>query len=230
MLIKSCDQTITSTEIMPLLQRYGLLLQLAKEDIIDRAISQIQCTPSELAIASRLWQYQQTKSSDKESQRQLIALAIRKLKLEKFKRQRWKNQVPAYFARRRKQLDRVVYSLVKAKTIEVAREIYFRLIEGEQTFSALKADADDPNLITLEADGWVELGTLHPIIAKRLAHLEVGTIAAPQAVNQEYVIMRLENYQAAVCDRLMHQRLVNELFQVWLRGELIKQNYRFSSS
>ena len=61
-IIRSIDRTITAEEIIPLLNKYGMLSRLAYEDIIDRAIAQIECTPQEIAIASGLWQHQQNKS------------------------------------------------------------------------------------------------------------------------------------------------------------------------
>ena len=117
-IIKSCDLTITAEEIIPLLNRYGMLSRLAYEDIIDRAIADIKCTPQEIAIACKLLQHQ---GSNLRKNQTFLASAIRNLKLEKFKQQTWGDRILAFFAQRRKQLDRVVYSIVKTKQKEVIR-------------------------------------------------------------------------------------------------------------
>ncbi len=165
-IIRSIDRTITAEEIIPLLNKYGMLSRLAYEDIIDRAIAQIECTPQEIAIASELWQHQQNKSKTSPlNKEEFLASAIRNLKIEKFKQQNFSDGLPAYFTRGKKQLDRVIYSLVKTKTQEVAREMYFRLIEAEQTFAELAQERkENLQIEASEAIGWVELGTLPPLI------------------------------------------------------------------
>ncbi|WP_019508976.1 hypothetical protein [Pleurocapsa sp. PCC 7319] len=94
-------------------------------------------------IASGLWQHQQNKSKTSSvNKEEFLASAIRNFKIEKFKQQNFSDQIPAYFARQKKQLDRVVYSIVKTKTKEVAREIHFRLMEAEQTFTKLAQECN----------------------------------------------------------------------------------------
>lgn len=45
------NQTVTSEEILPLLDKYRLLPQLAQEIIVERAIANIDCTKEELTQA-----------------------------------------------------------------------------------------------------------------------------------------------------------------------------------
>ena len=223
-IIKSIDRTITPKEIIPLLNKYGMLSRLASEDIIDRAIAKIECTPQEIAIASKLWQHQQSKS---ETAFANIASAIRRLKIEKFKQQTWGDSIPAYFSHRKKQLDRVVYSAVKIKSREITREIHFRLIEGEQTFSELNQEyAEHPSIEVSEALGWVELGTLPSSIAQQLSSMKIDTISSPILVENYYVILGLDKYVSAQCDRAMEKRLINELFDQWMQRQLTQQKYQ----
>ena len=222
-IIKSIDRTITPKEIIPLLNKYGMLSRLVSEDIIDRAIAEIECTPQEIAIASKLWQHRQSKSKTALGE---IASAIRKLKIEKFKQQTWGDGIPAYFTRRKKQLDRVVYSIVKIKSTEIAREIYFRLIEGEQTFTELTQEyAEHPLVKVSEALGWIELGTVPSSIAQQLSSMKIDTISAPILIENCYAILRLDKYVSAQCDRLMEKRLINELFDRWMQQQLTQQKY-----
>ena len=231
-IIKSIDRTITSKEIIPLLNKYGMLSRLAYEDIIDRAIAKIDCTPQEIAVARGLWQHQQKRSQTPLGD---IALAIRSLKIEKFKQQTWGDCIPAYFARRKKQLDRVTYSIVKTKQSEVAREIYFRLTEKEQTFAELIEELSqecrgNPSIEASESIGLVELATLPPSIAKQLANLQTYSVSLPFAAENWFVIVRLEKYVSATCDRAMKKRLIDELFNRWMQQQLAQQKYHLQNT
>ena len=223
-IIRSVDRTITSEEVIFLLNKYGLLSRLAYEDIIDRAVAHIECTPPEIAIASKLWQH-----SHKSTSPNHMASAIRKLKIEKFKQQAWGDRIPAYFARRKKQLDRVIYSSIEIETKEIAREIYFRLIEGEQTFAELARECSENSQMEVNNLGWLELGTLPSPIARQLSTLEVNSFSTPLLVGNCYVILRLEKYVSAQCDRAMRKRLINELFSQWIQQQLTQQKYHLEN-
>lgn len=230
-IIQSIDRTITAENIIPLLNKYGMLSQLAYEDIIDRAIATIECTPQEVAIASKLWQHQQNKSQNTSDN---IASALRRLKLEKFKQKTWGDLIPGYFVRRKKQLDRVTYSRIKTKQKEVIREIHFRLIEQEQNVAELREEftqsgQENPLIQVAEAINNVELGTLPLAIAKQLATMKANTISAPMLVGNYYVIVRLEQYASATCDRPMQKRLINELFDQWMQQQLAHHKYHLEN-
>ena len=64
-------------------------------------------------------------------------MAIRSLKLEKFKEAIWGGDLNSYFFQRKAQLDRVIYSIITTSEIGIAQEIYFRIQEGEQSFAEL---------------------------------------------------------------------------------------------
>ena len=227
-IIKSIDRTITAEDIIPLLNKYGMLSRLAYEDIIDRAIAEIECTPQEIAIASKLLQHQR---SDRNASGN-IALAIRKLKLEKFKQKTFGNSLAAYFARRKKQLDRVTYSIIKTEQKEVIREAHFRLIEGEQNFAELSEQLTPEcsgTLVESEAVNSAELGTLPPAIAQQLSTMKAGTVSAPILVKNYYLILRLDRYVSATCDRPMQKRLLDELFERWMQQQLAHQKYHLES-
>lgn len=230
-IIQSIDRTITAENIIPLLNKYGMLSQLAYEDIVDRTIAKIECTVQEMAIASKLLQHQKSKSQNVSDN---LAAPLRRLKLEKFKQQTWGDVIPGYFVRRKKQLDRVTYSRIKTKQKEVIREIHFRLIEQEQDFAELREEftqeGQENSLIQVsEAINNVELGTLPLAIAKQLSTMKTDSISAPMLVGNYYVIVRLEQYVSATCDRPMEKRLINELFDRWMQQQLAHHKYHLEN-
>ncbi|MFM7442171.1 MAG: peptidylprolyl isomerase, partial [Snowella sp.] len=100
-------QAIPEAELIPLLARYRLLPQLAREFIIDRAIAEIECTPEEVEQArTRFFQQEQIGSTEQlqvwlgqqgMTVQQLEVLMLRDLKVEKFKENTWNDKVESYF-------------------------------------------------------------------------------------------------------------------------------------
>jgi parvulin-like peptidyl-prolyl isomerase len=57
---------------------------------------------------------------------QLEVLTTRRLRIKKFQQATWGNQLEYYFLKRKGQLDRAIYSLIRIKDPEIAQELYFR--------------------------------------------------------------------------------------------------------
>lgn len=236
--LKIGDREISSQDLYPLLAQYRLLPKLAQEMIIEEAISDITCTPEETLQAQQQF-YQKEQITD-ETQRQvwlathgmtldqLEKLTLRDIKIEKFKQLTWGDKLDPYFVKCKGQLDRVVYSLIRSRDPGVAQELYFRIQEGEHTFSELArqysqgAEAQTGGLL-----GPVELNVPHPKISQILAASQPGQLSPPTQVGDWWIILRLEKYVSAQLDEKTRQRLLHELFQGWLLAQL-QQNVSFS--
>ncbi|MBW4448216.1 MAG: peptidylprolyl isomerase [Spirirestis rafaelensis WJT71-NPBG6] len=225
------DRTIKSEEIIPLMAGYKILPQLLSETIIDQAIANIDCTPEETESACEEF-YQHwhlTNNTQKQAwlqrygmrQQQLDSLATRNLRIEKFKQKTWGHKLESYFLKRKEQLDQAIYSLLRVKDQGLANELYFRIKEGEQSFSELAfkhsegAEAKTGGLI-----GPVELRTLHPNLAQILRMSQPGEIWTPLPFGEWQVVVRLEKLIPAQLDEGMRQRLLQEKFQAWFQEQL----------
>ena len=228
--IQVANQTITADEIIPLLANYQILAKLSRELFIDRAIESTSCTPTEKAQA--IQQFDRQNGLDSASAcnlwlrkhcitiEQKEALAIRKFKIEKFKQATWETKVGAYFIRRKKQLDRVVFSIIQTKELELAQELYFRLLAGEESFSNLaKQYSQGAEALTGGFVSPTELGHLPSTLAKILSTTQPGQIH-PISYEGWQMIVRLEKLIPARLDRAMHRRLIDELFELWLNRQL----------
>lgn len=230
------DQKIEDRELFPLLAKYGMLTQLAREIIIDRAIADIACTPEEENFArSRFYQQNQITSEERVQDwlrqngmaaEQLDHLVLREIKLEKFKQQTWESKLESYFLQVKEQLDKVVYSLIRTKDAGIAQELFFRIQEGENTFAELAkeysqgAEAQTGGLI-----GPVELHVPHPQIGRMLASSKPGQLWPPTRIGDWIVILRLEKYLSCELDPPTRQRLRDDLFQQWLAVQLRTVNF-----
>ncbi|OKH22292.1 peptidylprolyl isomerase [Chroogloeocystis siderophila] len=216
--------------VLDLLSRYQLMPQLARNLITDNAIANVAYTDEERQTAIKAFEAQhQITSTTRETWlkqqgmtlTQMHELALRPLLLEKHKTTVWGPKVDNYFLTRKAHLDQVVYSLIRTKDMGLAQEIYFRILEGEQSFAELAreysqgAEAKTSGLL-----GPVPLVQPHPAISKLLSVSQAGQIWAPRPLAEWVVIIRLEKLIPARLDKSMRRRLQDELFENWLAQKM----------
>ena len=228
--IQIANQTITAEEIIPLLTDYQMLTKLKRELLIDQAIESINCTSIEKAQAVQQFYRQNGLALDSDddscfkkhcmTSEQLKALAIRQFKIEKFKQVTWGDKLGAYFIRRKRQLDRVVFSLIRTQKLDLAQELYFRLQAKEQSFADLAQEySQGPESLIGGFVGPIELGDLPATLAEVLSTSQPNRVC-PISHGEWQMIVRLEKAIPAQLNRLMHQKLLNELFELWLSQQL----------
>jgi parvulin-like peptidyl-prolyl isomerase len=222
---------VPQAELVPLLMKYQLFPGILCELAIDRAIMAIECNSDEQISALKQF-YDRYQLTDEVllsqwlevnglNRQQLAEIAIRNFQIAKFKQETWGNKIESYFLKRKEQLDRAIYSLIRTSDIGIAQEIYFRLLDGEQTFEQMArqysqgAESHTGGLI-----GPVELSNPHPAIAHLISTQPLGQICHPVKLEQWYVIIRPEQIIPAQLDESMRQRLIDELFQVWIQAQI----------
>jgi parvulin-like peptidyl-prolyl isomerase len=220
---------LKEADVLPLLAEYQLLPLLVKEMIIDEAIAQVECTSEEVKLACEQLAQQSKQQSQSMNPKQLESLAVRQLKLEKFKQTNWGGDLESYFMQRKPQLCRAVYSLISTKDIGIAQELYFRIQEGEQSFAQLAREyANGPEAETDGLVGPVELQGIHPGLAKLLSMAQPQQLLPPTQLADWIVIVRLEKLLPAKLDRSLQQRLLNERFNGWLQTQIAAQNWQIN--
>jgi parvulin-like peptidyl-prolyl isomerase len=219
---------------------YGMIPQLVREMTLDRSTTDVSLTPEEQQLSSQQVYQQLGLDSDQKVQAwlkqqgltasQLQTRAERSLKLAKFKQATWGAKVNSAFLERKQQLDRVIYSLICTKDFCVAQELYFRVKEGEQSFDELAREySQGPEAQTGGLIGPVEIGGIHPNLAKMLIASDIGQLQTPTVIGDWIVLIRLENLLPATLDQAMQQRLIEESFTKWLEESVAQQMATFNS-
>jgi PPIC-type PPIASE domain len=226
-----CQNAMPGAELVSLLQKFWILPQLQRELILDAELAAINCSQEEIFGAYQAFDRKHQINSDEEratwlernncSLEQFEHSILRTLKLDRFKQLTFNTKVDSYFLQRKKQLDRVVYSLLRVKDRHLAQELFFRIQAGEATFSELV----DRYSIGQETEsggiiGPHELSVPHPIIAQKIATLKPGQLAPPMQIADCFVVVKLEKYLPAQLDRAMRARLTDELYEQWLQSKL----------
>ncbi|MCU0569636.1 MAG: peptidylprolyl isomerase [Oculatellaceae cyanobacterium Prado106] len=225
------NRAITSEELLPLLAGYQMLPRFVQELLIDQAIADIDCTPEEASEAIELFLKQNQITGEEECQawlghygmtrEQLNDLATREVRIDKFKQHTWGAKLESYFLSRKNQLDKVIYSLIRTQDVGIAQEIYFRILEGEQSFAELaRTYSQGPEAQTDGLIGPVELSVPHPTLAQLLTLSQPGQLSPPTRVGEWLVLVRLEKFMPAQLDDAMRRRLLDECFSTWLQDQI----------
>lgn len=218
---------------------YGMMPQLVREMTLDRSTSDVSLTQEEQKTAhQQAFQQLGFETADKleawlkqqgMTSKQLEDRAERSLKLAKFKQLTWGAKVNSAFLERKQQLDRVIYSLICTKDFCVAQELYFRVKEGEQSFDELAREySQGPEAQTGGLIGPVEIGSIHPNLAKMLISSDVGQVQNPTVIGDWIVLVRLEKLLPVTLDDAMKQRLIDESFTKWLEEKVTQQMATFT--
>lgn len=225
------DRTISGAEVIALLQKYWMLPQLQRELILDEQLASVVCSQEEIFSAYKTFyhKYQINSDADRETwlERNRCTLeqfeysVLRTLKLDRFKSETFSSKVDSYFLQRKTQLDRAVYSLLRVKDPHLAQELFFRIQDGEATFTELVQQYSSGQ--EAEVGGLVgpqELSVPHPILAAKIRSLQPGQLSAPVQIAEWFVIIRLEKNLPSKLDSAMRARLTDELYEQWMQERL----------
>ncbi|NJN21502.1 MAG: peptidylprolyl isomerase [Leptolyngbya sp. RL_3_1] len=224
-------ETFSAEAVLPLLVQHQLIPHLRREVIIDRALAEIECSDEEKIQAMQAFCERNQLASDEHKQawlayhamapEHLETLALRELKLQKFKRQTWENQINSDFLEHKQRFDRLIYSLIRTQDVGLAQELYFRIQDDPDSFSQLAqtysegVEAERGGLL-----GPVTLDVPHPNLAKLLSISQPGQLHPPMRIGEWFVVVRLEKFLPAQLDDNIRQRLLEMRFQTWLKAEL----------
>ncbi|AFZ44953.1 PpiC-type peptidyl-prolyl cis-trans isomerase [Halothece sp. PCC 7418] len=231
--IKVNQTPIPPEQLLSHLKQYQMLPQLLRELVIDRAIAQIECSGEEVETAKQEFVSQNRLNDPNRlqawlnhtglKQEDLETLAVRSYKIKKFKQETWGSKIESYFLQRKRDLDQVVYSLLRTKDQNTATELYFRLQNQEASFEALaQAYSQGPEAETRGIVGPVPVTTPHEKIAKMLMQSEPSQLWPPVRIGEWSIIVRLEKLISAQLNDATRQKLLNELFSKWLEEEVKK--------
>lgn len=231
-LLKSLrDETAVQDTIFPFLASYHLVPQVLSELVVDRAIAHIQCTAEETEQACETY-YQSRKLITPEERKEwrsrysltddhVAQLATRHLRVEKFKHEMWQNKLGSYFLKRKRHLDRVIYSILRTRDRGLALELFFRIDEGEQTLSELaRSYSEGPEAQTSGLVGPVEFGTLPQNLADILYSMPEGQVSPPVPFGEWFAIVRVEKRLPAQLNEAMERRLLQENFEGWFKEQV----------
>jgi parvulin-like peptidyl-prolyl isomerase len=225
------SNVIQAHEMLSLLSRYHLMPQFLRGLVIDNAIADVDFTEEERQQAIYNFRMQHRIVSEEDVGRWmqennlsiegLEELAIRPMRIEKFKEAKFSRKIENYFVSQKSRLDKVVYSLIRVQDEGLAHEIYYRIEEGESSFAEMaRAYSQGPEAQTNGLLGPVPLNQPHPFIARMLEVSQPGQLWPPRALVEWFIIVRLEQLMPSQLDDAMRRQLLDEMFENWMREQI----------
>lgn len=164
------------------------------------------------------------------SEPQLSKQIFHALQLQQFKQKKFSNQVETSFLERKVNLDQVMYSMIRTSERAKAHELHLRIMEEEASFGDLASNYSEG--IEQQFNGLIgpiELGRINPSISERLRISKEGQLWDPFELEGWWLLIRLEKSMPACLDVSMHQRIMDELYNTWIRKK-IKEELKIVSA
>jgi len=204
---------------------------LVKARLAEEASSTVAVEPAELEMA---WQafckkHQIDPSNPSAVPQDFLGCApaaLRSVVEREIRIARWKTAVfglraQEHFEKRKPDLDRIVYSLLRVKDAGLARELWFRVKEGEATFAELAPRyASGNEIYTAGIIGPVPFGAIHPALAAVLRAGRPGELLNPFSVAEWFLVARVEHHLPAEFDEAMKHQITEELAGQWLDSRI----------
>lgn len=145
----------------------------------------------------------------------------REARVARWKKAHFGAHAKEHFERRKPELDRVVYSLLRVGDAGLARELWFRLAENEATFAELAPRYTAGHEVhTNGLVGPSAFGSMHPALAAHLRAGEEGKLLKPLRIADSCIVVRVEKFLPAQFDDEMQARMIEELAAHWLNTRL----------
>ncbi len=226
-------------QTLALLRRHNLLRGLVKQQVIAEAIQAVALSAEERQQASIRFHnaidpaqvaasMARTHGWGPEDLSWQVELEPR---IRRFSQERFGAKGEARFLRRKAQLDRVVYSLLRLQDGPLARELYFQLSSGEVDFAQLAWKySGGPEKLTSGVVGPRPLSDAHPDLVERLRTAQPGQVIEPFAVASWWLVVRLDHHLPASYDAAMAERMASEAFQEWADEETTARMARLQAT
>ena len=159
--------------------------------------------------------------ANKKTEKEINNILFNSLKIKKFKNNKFKEHVESLFLKKKSLLDRVTYSLIRVKSRAKAAELHLRLKEEEATFPDLASTFSEGVENVLHGlIGPVEFGNINPIISERLRNSSPGELWPPFEIESWWLILRSERFIPATLNEAMESRLINEMYENWIKEKI----------
>jgi len=142
----------------------------------------------------------------------------------KTSKKRFSNKAELHYLTRKEQFDRIAYSQLITKDEHLAQELYLRVNEDEAKFADLAIELTSNSDLKFQWQvGPIPMARVPKPLSKPLQGSRPGTLLEPIRLQNNWAVVRLEQYQPTEFDEAMEQRMCLELFQQHVNQLVDKQ-------
>ena len=136
---------------------------------------------------------------------------IKQAKIIEYAKKKYDNKANTRFLSRRKDLEMVVYSLIRIKSQDLAKELYFKIESEEESLEDLANKYSEGNeKYSRGIIGPVPITQGHPALADKLRVMQQGELSEPFLLDNWWCIIRLE-------------KLINPSFNETIKSQMCKE-------
>jgi len=134
-----------------------------------------------------------------------------------FSEKQFKNEIEKYFLKRKENLDKYIFNIIRLKNKDLAHELFFRLEEGESNFNFLaKKYAIYSDLYPEGIYGPVTIKGFHPTIKEKLIGSSEGDLLQPFQADDWWIIIKLIEKKEAKLNHETRKILMSEMFDIFV--------------
>ena len=146
---------------------------------------------------------------------------IRKKRLSLFRQAAFSLHVEEHYSRTKRDRDRIIYSMVRCKSLSRLEELSLAIREGELDFaSAAIRYSEGPESAQGGRIGPISPDAGHPELKDRLAKANEGDLIGPFPIGDVHVLLRLDTRISTTLDEALQTHLLQELYDAWLERQL----------
>ena len=147
--------------------------------------------------------------------------AVRKECLTRFRQAAFSLHVEEHFSRTKRNRDRIIYSMLRCKSLSRLEELSLAIREGELDLAAAAIRySEGPESAQGGRIGPISPDAGHPELKDRLAKANEGDLIGPFPIGDTHVLLRLDSRITTRLDEALQTQLLQELYNDWLDRQL----------
>ena len=214
------------------LSKYGLLKEYLKSKILEDKIKNIKLNEEEILTSKESYMKFFSLNDEKslENHRILNFMSKENLffritlysKVQKYCDMNYSEYISKSFYNQKEKIDSVKYSLIRVKEYGLIKEIYHRIKDDKDDFNQIAKNYS----IGIEKHnsgiiGPLSLDKVHPKIKDKLKKCYLKFLHKPFKVNDDWILIKLEEYFDSKLDQNYIKKLKSELLDKDIEKELL---------
>ena len=214
------------------LSKYGLLKEYLKSKILEDKIKNIKLNEEEISNSKESYMEFFSLNDEKslENHRILNLMSHENLsykitlysKVQKYCDIHYSKYIGKNFYNQKEKIDSVKYSLIRVKEYGLIKEIYHRIKDDKDDFNQIAKNYS----IGIEKQtsgiiGPLSLDKVHPKVKDKLKKCYLNFLHKPFKVNDDWILIKLEEYFDSKLDQNYIKKLKSELLDRDIEKEII---------
>ena len=147
--------------------------------------------------------------------------SLRNERLSRFRKAAFGLHVEEHFSRTKRARDRIIYSMLRCKSLSRVEELSLAIREGELDFAAAAIRfSEGPESAQGGRIGPIPPDAGHPELTTRLANANEGDLIGPFSIGDMHLLLRLDKRITTRLDETLQNKLIHELYNAWLDRQL----------